>query len=103
MPDFQYRRLPAIEKKISEISPEHDVRIRILGRIIDKANETIVVDDGTGSAEIITSDLNVTAGIDDLVRVFTRVLPLEEGYELRAEIIQDMSILDMELYKKIKA
>lgn len=99
---FQYRRLPAVVKKIADINPEKDVRIRILGRVIDKANEVIVVDDGTGKAEIVTSDLGADADIDDVIRVFTRVLPLEEGFELRAEIIQDMNSLDMELYKKIK-
>jgi hypothetical protein len=104
MPDseFQYRRLPAIEKRITEINPEKDIRVRLLCRIIDKADEVIVVDDSSAKAEIITSDLDVNANVGDLVRVFTRVLPLEEGFELRAEIIQDMSKLDLDLYKKIK-
>ena len=100
--DFQYRRLPAIEKKIAEIQPESDVRVRILGRVIDKADEILVVDDGSGKSEIITSDLDVNVNIGDLVRVFTRVLPLEDGFELRAEIIQDVSSLKLDLYKKIK-
>jgi len=100
--EFQYRRLPAVEKKIAEINPERDIRVRILGRILDKADEVIVVDDGSAKAEIIASDLDVNANIGDIVRVFARVLPLEEGFELRAEIIQDMSKLDLDLYKKIK-
>ena len=101
MPEFQYRRLPAIEKKIAEIDPERDVRIRILGKIINKEDEVITVDDESGKAEIITSDVEVDVNIGDLVKIFTRVLPLEEGFELRAEIIQDVSTLDLDLYKKV--
>ena len=99
---FQYRRLPALPKKITEINPEKDIRIRILGKVIDKSDEVLVVDDGSGKADIITTDLEVTVNIGDTVRVFTRVLPLEDGYELRAEIIQDMTKLDLDLYKKVE-
>jgi hypothetical protein len=95
---FQYRRLPAAEKKIIDINPEKDVRIRIFGKVLDKADGTIIVDDGTSSATIVT---DAACSIDDTVRVFARVLPLEDGYELRGEIVQIMNNLDMELYKKI--
>ncbi len=95
---FQYRRLPAVQKKIIDINPEKDVRVRIFGKIIDKADGTIIVDDGTSTATIVT---DASCAVDDTVRVFARVLPLEEGYELRGEIVQIMNGLDMELYKKI--
>ncbi len=51
---FQYRRLPAVQKKIIDINPEKDVRVRIFGKIIDKADGTIIVDDGTSTATIVT-------------------------------------------------
>ena len=107
MPDetksaFQYRRLPALPKKISEINPEKDIRVRILGKVIDKTDGVIVVDDGSSKADIVTTDLDVNVNIGDTIRVFTRVLPLEEGFELRAEIIQDMTKLDIDLYKKVE-
>ena len=99
---FQYRRLPAARRKITDISPEKDIRVRILGKVIDKSDDVIVVDDGSGKADIITADLDVNINVNDTVQVFTRVLPLEDGYELRAEIIQDMSKVDMDLYKKVE-
>ncbi len=37
-----------------------------------------------------------------LVRVFGRVIPVESGFELQGEIMQDMSDLDLDLYKKTK-
>ena len=100
---FQYRRMTANQKKIKDINPESDIRVRLLGRVIDKSDNGIVIDDGTGKAEVITdseSDFE-RININDVLRIFTRVLPLETGYELRAEIIQDMNKLDLDLYKKV--
>jgi hypothetical protein len=94
--DFQYKRLPAVPKKIKDINPEKDIRVRLLGRVLDKNKDFIVLDDGSGKANImVDGDVN-----SDFVRVFARVLPVESGFELKAEIIQDMSKLDLELYEK---
>lgn len=98
---FQYKRFPAVPRKIKDINPEKDIRVRILGRIIDKYNGTIVVDDGLAKAEIIVEEKFDSVNTNDIVRIFCRVLPLETGYELRSEIIQDMKDMDMDLYKKI--
>ncbi len=96
---LMYKRASAQLKRISEIEPEKDIRVQILGRVIDKTDGTLVVDDGSTKAEIVTDDSTAQTG--SLVRVFARVLPLEEGYELRGEIVQDMSRLDLDLYKKV--
>jgi len=96
--EFRFKRLPASPKSIIDINPEKDVRVRILGRVIDKQDGTIIVDDGTSTAQIVTDG---TCEVDDLVCVFARVLPLEDGYELRGEIVQNRSGMDMELRKKI--
>ena len=98
MGDFQYRRLPALPKKINDINPEKDVRIRLLGRVIDKADGTIVLDDGSSTTTVVTDGI---CEVNDIVCIFARVLPLEDGYELRGEIVQNVNNLDMELYKKI--
>ncbi len=94
----RYRRLPATLKKITDINPEKDIRVRILGRVIDKQDGTIIIDDGTSTATIVT---DAQININDFAMVHARVLPLEEGYELRGEIVQDMSSLDMNLYRKV--
>lgn len=99
MPENQYKRLPATQKNIADINPEKDIRVRILGRVIDKQDGMIVVDDGTGTSEIIGDSM--TANIDDVVRVFARVIPLEEGFELRTELLQDMNALDLNLFRRI--
>ncbi|MBI5347637.1 MAG: hypothetical protein HZB66_03430 [Candidatus Aenigmarchaeota archaeon] len=100
---FQYRRMPAVLRKIQEINPETDVRVRLIGKIIDIDESVLVIDDGTGKAEIIfdpaSNSVNFRKG--DVVRVFARVLPLETDHELRLELIQDMAKLDMELYSRV--
>jgi hypothetical protein len=94
----QYKRASAARKKITEINPEKDIRVMLLGRIVDKSDGLLVLDDGSATAEIVADQ---EARINDLVRAFCRVLPLEEGYELRAEIVQGMKGLDLELYRKV--
>lgn len=95
---FRFRRLPSVARSVSSIDPEKDVRVRLLGSIIDSGNSSIVLDDGSGKAEII---LDAPLGVRGVVRVFARVLPLEGGFELRAEIVQDMNGLDLNLYRRL--
>lgn len=102
MPEFQYRRLPAASRKISEIKPESDIRVKLVGQVIDKQDGIIVIDDGSGKANIaVEQEAYDKADIGDTVRVFARVIPLEDNYELRGEIFQSMEDVDMGLYKKI--
>lgn len=98
MDEFRYKRMAAVPRRITEINPEKDVRVRILGRVIDKSDGTLVVDDGSSTAQIVT---DAAANIDDFVCVFARVLPLENGYELRGEIVQNRNSMDMELHKRV--
>ncbi len=98
MDSFQFKRAPAVPRKISEIAPDSDIRVRILGRVIDRAEDTVVIDDGSAKVEVTTEQ---PAEFGDVVRIIARVLPLETGYDLRAELTQDMSKLDMELYRKV--
>ena len=100
-PAFQYRRFPAVPRKIADINPEKDIRVRILGTVIDKQAGIVVIDDGSSKAEIIVEEGLDKINTSDTVRVFCRVLPLETGYELRAEIVQNLNGMDMDLYNKI--
>ncbi len=98
MPE-EIRRFPAKHKQISKIA-ESDVRVSVLGTIIDKQNDFIMIDDGTGRIKISFQD--VKFDLNQLVRVFGRVIPTPSGSELQGEVIQDMSKLDLSLFKKIQ-
>jgi len=96
---FNQRMLPSVDRKISEIK-EDDIRVRVLGTVIDKTDKSIAVDDGTGK---ITANFeeSINTELKQMVRVFGRVIITAEGPELQGEVLQDMSKLDMELYKKV--
>jgi len=97
--DFQ-KRIPSVERCISEIQPE-DIRVCILGTIVDKKETTLIVDDGTGKITVRFEE-PVTLPMNTLVRIFGRVVPIENGFEIQGEIVQDMSKLNIELYKKVR-
>ncbi|MBI4182219.1 MAG: replication protein RepA [Candidatus Aenigmarchaeota archaeon] len=97
------RRLPAVERDIAGIQPE-DIRIRVLGTVIDRSPEgtSIIVDDGTGKITV-NGEGPFPVEVNQLVRVFGRVVPLEKGAELQGEFVQSMAALDLDLRKKVRA
>jgi len=97
---FVKRRIPSVERRISEIMAE-DMRVSLIGTVIDKQEDSIILDDGTGKIAI-GFDSPIDAEPDQIVRVFGRVMPIEEGFELQGEIVQDMGRIDMELLKKLR-
>lgn len=97
----EYKRFPTSEKKISEISPE-DVRVAIIGTVIDESEGKFALDDGTGSIEVL-ADKEDTEKLEPkkTVRVIGKIIS-EDGLKLNAEGVQDFSNFDLELYKKVK-
>jgi len=103
MPDERLirRRLPAIEKNIADIQPDSDVRLRLIGTVIDIGPNSIVLDDGSGKIEVYFEEQpKVRQG--QLVRVVTRILPLIDGFECKGEIMQNLEGFNLELYRKAK-
>jgi hypothetical protein len=93
------RRAPAMEKDIADIDTE-DIRISVIGTVIkkDPIQYSMVIDDGTGSVMVFA---DVLFDVQSIVRVIGR--PQIRGDPIiTAEIIQDFSNFDLELYKKIK-
>jgi uncharacterized protein YdeI (BOF family) len=97
---FVKRRIPSVERRISDIMAE-DMRVSLIGTVIDKQEESIILDDGTGK---ITVGFDSAVGVetDQIVRVFGRVMPIESGFELQGEIVQDMKGLDRDLAKRMR-
>ena len=96
------KRKPAVEKKITDIKPDKDIRVRILGTVIGKGNSTLILDDGSSQIEVVfEEDLsNIKQG--QLIRIIARILPLTEGFECKGECIQNMDGFDIELYKSAR-
>jgi hypothetical protein len=92
------KRMPSVPRGIGEIK-DNDVRVRLMGTIIDRSDSGIVLDDGSGKINV---SLENTEGLamNQFVRVFGRVIPMEGGSELQGEIVQPAQSLDIELLKK---
>jgi hypothetical protein len=95
------KRLPAINKNISEINPDTDVRVRLMGIVIDTKENSLILDDGSAQTEIIFEDNNDVLGIENgqKLRIVTRILPLMGGFECRGECIQQLNGFNLSLYK----
>ena len=106
------RRAIAFEKYIKEIDPSKDIRVKVVGTIVSKNEEasTFVLDDGEAQVNVLVLDneLFKKLNIGKLVRVIGIVLPsLEEKgeksrkeFEIKCEILQDFSNLDMGIFKR---
>lgn len=95
------RRLVAVEKKIDDIQPEADVRVRLLGTVIDVAPNSIVIDDGSGKIDV-SFEREPLVRQGNMVRVITRILPLIDGFECRGEALQVLDNFNIDLYNKAK-
>ena len=93
-----------VKRKVSEINPDVDLRVKILGFVVDKKDDTIVLDDGSGKVRVFVDapELMERVEINRLVKVFGSTLPTEDGFEVKADIVQDLSGLDVNLYKKVE-
>lgn len=96
------KRAPARPKKIDEIDPRQDIRVRINATVIEKGNDSVVVDDGSGKTEVFL-DNEVIEGLEEkkMVRIIGRVLPTPDSFEVQGEIVQSLKDVDMELYEKV--
>jgi len=94
------RRFPAVERAIGDLT-EKDIRIRIIGTIIDRQESFVIVDDSTGKIKVTLPEGSNVDG-QKTVRVFGRVMPAETGLEIQGEIIQDMSGLSLDLLQKTR-
>jgi uncharacterized protein YxjI len=97
------RRAPARPKKIEEINPQSDIRVRITGTILSIEQDSVSLDDGSGTVEVFLEDED----IEDLeesqrIRVLGRVLPTPDSFEIQGEIVQDFSDIDQELHDRVK-
>ena len=93
------RRAPALEKDICDID-EEDIRVSVVGIVVkrDSIQYSMIIDDGTGSITVFADKL---FDVQSIIRVIGR--PLARGEPIiDAEIVQDFTDFDLELYRKVK-
>ena len=101
MPEEIRRRLPSMERSIIDIRPETDVRVKLIGTILDATENTLILDDGTGKLEI-TFDDPVFVNSNQLVKVIARIIPMIDGFECKGEVLQVLDKFDLDLYRKAR-
>lgn len=102
MPE-QQRRAPAVPKNIEDIEPRDDIRVRVTGTIISVDDNSVTLDDGTGSVEVfLEEDALEDVEENQRVRVFGRVLPTPDSFEIQGEVLQDFEDVDPETLDRVK-
>lgn len=93
-----------VKRKIPEINPDVDLKVKILGFVVDKKGGTIMLDDGSGKVKVFVDvpEMIEKINVNQLIRVFGSTLPIENGFEIKADIVQDLSNLNIDLYKKVE-
>jgi hypothetical protein len=95
------RRLPSMEKMIIDIKPETDVRVKLVGTVLDASENSLILDDGTGKVEIIF-DEPVFVNNNQLIKVIARIIPMIDGFECKGEVLQTLDNFDLNLYRKAR-
>ncbi|MDY6769977.1 MAG: OB-fold nucleic acid binding domain-containing protein [Candidatus Nanohaloarchaea archaeon] len=102
MPQDDFERRAARPCDITDIDPESDARVRVLGTVLEARQDSIMLDDGSGTVEVFLDADDLDAVQDgQRVRVFGRVMPTADAFEIQAELVQDMTDLDMDTYGEV--
>ena len=93
-----------VKKKIEEINPETDLKVKIMGFVVDKKDDTVILDDGNKKVKVFVDNPAIVEkmNINQLIIVFGSTLPTDEGFEIKADAVQDLSNLNINLYKKVE-
>lgn len=93
-----------VKRKIEEINPESDLKVKIMGFVVDKKDDTVVLDDGSKKIKVFFDNTAIVEkmNINQLLRVFGSILPTDEGFEIKVDAIQDLSNFNINLYKKVE-
>lgn len=103
MPEQQQRRAAAVPKDIDEIDPKNDIRVRVVGTAISVNQDSINLDDGSGTVEVFMNEERLEEIEENQrVRVLGRVLPTPDSFEIQAEIVQNFEDVDPELHDRVK-
>ena len=98
------KRAPSKQVLVKDLNKDLS-RVSIIGTIVSKNDKILsfLLDDSTGTVNIIMNDNNIFNQIRDgqVVRVFGRLWGDEEDIELQGDLIQDFTNFDMGLYKQV--
>lgn len=96
-------RVVASESTIKDLAGKENARVKILGTVVNKATDGMILDDGTGSIRVWvppTAELKEKQLV--LVIGWASRSKKDGELEIRADIVQDSSSLDLDAYRKVQ-
>ena len=94
-------RAHSVEKNIAEVK-ETDIRVRIIGVVVDVGEDYLVIDDGTGKIEVFFREELREIKTGDMVKVIGRVFSSQTSVKINGECLQTLKDFDLKLYKEAK-
>lgn len=92
------RRSPARFQSIGDIDGD-EVRVAVIGTMVDKSESEVVVDDGAGKIEV---EFDLSENLDDFEEGSKiRVIGRPQGNSIGGEALQDFSGFDLDLYEEL--
>lgn len=103
MTNGSWKVRPAVWRRVKDVSSK-DLRVSVIGKIIDKRKDALVLDDGTGKITARFGEETQKAlskiKTGDQIKVLGTVMPLEKTIELNGEIVQPYDV-DRRLVNKV--
>lgn len=100
---FQKRK-PAVFTTVKDLTKDMS-RLSLVGTVVSRNPDifSFMLDDGTGSVNVIMNDVNRFNEVKDgqQVRVFGRIWGEGEDIEIQGDFVQDFSKLDFNMFKKV--
>jgi len=98
-PEKTYKAKPFVDANISEI--QKDGKFRVVGKISEITDTSIVIDDGFEQISIILpEDVNINLKVGLQIRALGYVEMLPEK-QMRGSFIQNFNNVDLEVYRQI--
>ena len=96
------KRAPAIDTKISDLKEGH--RVAVTGTVVSRNPDisSFILDDGTNKVVVLADNQNDFEKIKEgqFVRAMGKVWGEGDEAEVQADVLQDFSKIDKNLYKK---
>ena len=100
----RFKRAPSKLVTIKDLNSDLN-RVSLIGTIVSRNSElySFMIDDGTGTVLVLVNDTEKFKEIEDgqILRVLGRVWGETNEIEIQADIIQDFSKIDIELFRKV--
>ncbi len=97
------RRNPSVEVQIADVKNTKG-RIAVIGTVVNKNNElfSFILDDGKAQVLVLTNNIDEFEQLEEgkLARVLGKTVGEGEETEILADVVQDFSGFDLELYRK---